>query len=134
MAASVANPRRALKASPRRKSVRPPVAPSPFEPFEPIELTTEADTNEESLVHLFSIDGEKYYVSGSQDVTLALRYARILKNEGQELAMLWLFEEVLTAEACEALENMRRLKPESLAKILVALQQIILGNLDAPKK
>jgi hypothetical protein len=129
---ATASPSRTRKSAAKKTVAAPRTAAVPQD-FEPIELTTEQDTNEESLVHLFSVNGEKYFVSNAQDVGLALQYLKRIRTEGQELAMLWLFETLLTGEAFDALVGMRRLKPESLAKVAGALQKILLGGMDAPK-
>jgi hypothetical protein len=137
---TAANPTRTRAKAPARKSAtsrrsaskRPVVEPLEAD-FEPIELSTEADSNEEKLVHLFSVDGKAYYVSAAQDVGLALRYVKVATTQGQEFAILWLLENVLTPEAFEALVSIPRLKPESLAKVAVAVQKILLGGMEAPK-
>lgn len=136
---AAANPSRTRAKTPARKTAaaRKSAGKRPAEglpaDFEPIELSTEADSNEERLVHLFSVDGKAYYVSAAQDIGLALRYVKVATTQGQEIAILWLLENVLTPEAFEALVAIPRLKPESLAKVAAAVQKILLGGMEAPK-
>lgn len=137
---AAANPTRTRTKAPARKSTAPRRSIAKRAPvetlapdFEPIELSTETDSNEERLVHLFSVDGKAYHVSAAQDVGLALRYVKVATTQGQEMAILWLLETVLTPEAFEALTSIPRLKPESLAKVAVAVQKILLGGMEVPK-
>ncbi|HZP16307.1 MAG TPA: hypothetical protein VFA96_10815 [Nocardioides sp.] len=118
----------ARKSAAKRQNIEPLAAD-----FEPIELSTEADSNEEQLVHLFSVDGKAYYVSAAQDIGLALRYVKVATTKGENLAILWLLENVLTPEAFEALTAIPRLKPESLAKVAAAVQKLLIGGMEAPK-
>jgi len=137
---AAANPSRTRTKAPARKTTtarKSAAKRSPVEPlaadFEPIELSSEADSNEEKLVHLFSVDGTPYHVSAAQDIGLALRYVKVATTKGQEIAILWLLENVLTPEAFEALTSIPRLKPESLAKVAAAIQKILLGGMEVPK-
>lgn len=125
---ATASPSRTRKTAPRK-----PVGPAPDQDFEPIELTTQDDTAEEVMIHLFSIDGVQYHVPGTTNVALALRLLRKIKEEGEALAQLWLLETMLTEEGFEALMAMDRIKPESLAKVVLAIQKIVLGGLEVPK-
>jgi len=125
---ATASPSRTRKAAAKKAAV-----PAPVQDFEPIELTTENDTVDEVTVHLFSVNGVKYFVPGAPNVTLALRYLKRIKTEGEELAQLWLLETMLTEEGFDALIAMDRLKPESLAKVVLAIQKILLGGLEVPK-
>jgi hypothetical protein len=134
--ASTASPTRTRKSAARKTTVRKPAAeprPKVVEAdFEPIDLTTEADTAEEVMVRLFSIDGTPYYVPGTPDVGLAFKYLRVVRSQGQEMAVLWLLETALSEQAFDALVS-KRFKPEAWAKVAAALQTILLGGMEAPK-
>ena len=123
-------------ANPTRTRAKKSVAKTPVvspADFEPIEITTEDDSNDELLVHLFTVNGVPYHVSGAQDVGIALRYLRVAADEGEAKAILWLLEEVLSPEGLDALLSIPRLKPETLAKLAKAVQKIVMGAMEVPK-
>jgi hypothetical protein len=128
---TTANAARTRTAASRKKNAaKPPVVEAPFEP---IELTTEDDTNPEVLVHLFSVNGTKYYVPGQQDMAKALQYLKKVESVGPDLAALWMLEQVLSPEGFAALMGMKGLKAASLAKLTAVIQSIMLGAEEVPK-
>lgn len=92
----------------------------------------EAPTTEDT-VHVFTIDGQEYFIPGKPRVSLSLRYMRNLRKHGQAYAEALFLEEALGEEAHEALIGYEDLTPEDLEKVVEIATKAAFGGLEAPK-
>lgn len=102
------------------------------ERFEPVRLTrTEPEPAE--LVTLFYLDDEEYKVPARFPVNVALKYLRMARTEGQEVASGWLLEQVLGEDGYTALMNWGGLELEHLEQISTIAHKLVVGELEGPK-
>lgn len=113
----------------KKAAARPPVGRQ-LEGVEPVELSSSAPDREPDLVHIFSVDGTPYYLDRNQDATVALTYLRLVRSEGQNVALSYMFEEVMGTEAYEALMNCKGLTPAQLGQVMLVVQTVLLGSQD----
>ncbi|MGR4847913.1 hypothetical protein [Streptomyces sp. LARHCF252] len=85
-------------------------------------------------VPLFIIEGVTYSVLKKPRPNIGLRYMRVLKEEGQEIAVAGLLEAMLGKEAFVALTECEDLTEEEFEEIMNLVQKLALGNKEAPVK
>jgi hypothetical protein len=90
-------PKKRTGSRPSRLPVRPVGEP------EVVRFTTRTEPGEVETEPLFYIDDVEYRVPVHLPSTLALKYLRRIRKEGQDLAADWLLEQVLTPEGYDAL-------------------------------
>ena len=64
---------------------------------------------------------------------LALQFLKRARREGGEMALSWLMEVCLGADAYDDLAEQPDLETDDLKNIMGAIQKIALGGLEAPK-
>jgi hypothetical protein len=97
-----------------------------------IELTSETAGPIEE-VELFSIDGIVYTMPAKVGTNVSLQYLRMVRTQGQEVALGWLLERVIGEDAYEALMNCDGLTPDALAQVMEVVRQHTMGAVEAPK-
>lgn len=78
-------------------------------------------------VPIFSLDGTTYSISTKPRANVALRYLKILRNEGQEMAQAYMLEQLLPPDAYEALTNYDELTEDVLKAVMEKCQEVLLG-------
>lgn len=86
--------------------------------------------DEAEQVELFSLDGQMYSIPAKPKVNIALKYLRLVRQQGQEVAAGWLLEELLGTEAYEALMDFEDLTEEQLETVMMVAQTAILGAME----
>jgi len=74
-----------------------------------------------------------YDMPKKPNIGLALAYLKRARREGGELAMSWLMETVLGADAYDDLTEQDDLEPDDLKNIIATIQKIAMGGLETPK-
>jgi hypothetical protein len=97
-----------------------------------IELKT-ADAATVKMEDVFSIDGVTYQIASVITVNVALQYMRMLRTQGQEVALGWAIERVLGDDAYTALMNFDGLTPEQLAEVMDVVRIKLMGAVEGPK-
>jgi hypothetical protein len=97
-----------------------------------IALTTSEDEVAVDRVELFSIDGESFTVPVKVAPSFGMRYARIARKQGVELAADYMLETLLTTEGYEALmDYLDTVSEEKAAEVLElvmeACSQVLVG-------
>lgn len=96
-----------------------------------IELkTSEAPAIEDEPV--FSIDGRVFTMPKRVPVATALKYMRMVRKEGQDVAIGWAVEKVLGEEAYVALSEFDGLTKDQLAQVMEIVRQKLLGAVEGP--
>lgn len=99
-----------------------------------IDLTDGAFEPEDvEQVHLFTIGGVKYMAPTQVSASIAVEMLRRSSEDGAEATMWWVFNEVLGADAVEALSSYDGLTMVHLGKIFTACEEIITGSSPDPK-
>jgi hypothetical protein len=80
---------------------------------------------------LFSLRGQECKGLANPPASLMLRYVNTLRKRGANVAISWLLEEMLTPEACEALEDPAVSRPD-FRKVTDLLLGLLFGG-DVPK-
>lgn len=114
------------------KTTRPrkTAAASPPRPAPAIDLAADAfDPDTAGTVFLFELGGVEYHIPAHSRAGLIYEYIDIERAEGTEIAMWWLFGELLGEEGARAFRNYPRL---SRAHIRQA-QMVCLDTLMGPK-
>ncbi|GIH26074.1 hypothetical protein Aph01nite_43840 [Acrocarpospora phusangensis] len=70
-----------------------------------VHFKTRAEPAEVETEPLFYIDDVEYRIPVKLPVNLGLRYLRLIRQQGRDLAADWLLEQVLSEEGYEALAN-----------------------------
>lgn len=109
----------------KAKAVKAEVRP----PASLVEIVT-TDVPVAELVPLFSIDGRTYSIPGEVPASMALRMLDAMRRQGMEAAMSEALEELLGAEAYQALLQCRALTVDHLERIMAVVQTHVLGNLE----
>jgi hypothetical protein len=98
-----------------------------------IELETNTTEAQDERVELFSIDGKAYSISTKPRVNVALKYLRVAKNQGPDIATAYMLEQLLGEEGFEALTEYEDLTVEQFTQIVAIAQEALMGSLDDPK-
>lgn len=85
-------------------------------------------------VPLFSIEGVVYSTPAKPGPSIGLKYMRVLKNEGQEIAVAGLLEDMLGEAGFKALSECEDLTTEELEQVMNEVQKRALGGKEAPAK
>lgn len=85
------------------------------------------------MVDLFSIDGTVYQMPAKIGANIALGYMRLVRTHGQEAALGWALEQVIGAEAYDALMGCDDLEPEDLEAVMKVVHENVMGAVEAPK-
>lgn len=99
-------------------------------PVEPLEFSTEDDGQPTPVVHLFSIDGQAYYVPAEPSAGIALQFMRRYRADpiaGQG----WVMEELLGEDAYRALASYKKLKAADLQKLIQIVLRLVMGSVEA---
>lgn len=81
-------------------------------------------------IPIFTIKGKTYSIPKKARVNVALGYLRDVRKHGAEFAAGKLMEAMLGEEAYDALVEYDDLTPEDLAKVMEAVQQVAMGELE----
>jgi hypothetical protein len=128
--------------TPTRKPRAPRKAPTPkprpvavpVDGFEPIRIVTPETPPEIELVEIFSIDGKPFCIPMDVSPSVSLRFMKLARLEGMEIAMAGLLEEMLGTEAYDALANYPHLTKEQFADVMVLIRRHTMGAVEAPKE
>ena len=93
-----------------------------------VRLSTTATPAPVELVPLFSIDDVEYGMPKKIRPNVSLRYLRMIREQGADVAGAWLLEEVIGTEAYEALMNYDGLEEEHLNQVMAIVQDHVLGQ------
>jgi hypothetical protein len=93
-----------------------------------VKLSTTAERAPVEMVPLFWIDDVEYGMPKKIRPNVSLKYLRMIRQQGQDVAGAWLLEEVIGAEAYEALMNYDALEEEHLNKVMAIVEQHVLGQ------
>lgn len=74
-----------------------------------------------------------YDMPAKPNAGLALQFLKRARREGGEMALSWLMEVSLGADAYDDLADQPDLEQDDLKNIMGAIQKIALGGLEAPK-
>lgn len=127
--ATTASSARTRTTAAKKAAARLPVGRQ-LEGVEPVQLSSEAQEREPDLVHIFSVDSTPYYMDRNQDANVALTYLRLVRERGENVALSYMFEEVMGVEAYEALMNCKGLTPAQLGQVMLVVQTVLLGSKD----
>lgn len=84
-------------------------------------------------VEVFELDGISYEIDKKPNVGLALRYLKIARLRGEEIAAGYLLEEALGSEGYDALSECRTLTKEDFAAVTETIKKHTMGGLEAGK-
>lgn len=123
--------------TPARRPVKAVDAEPDVEPLILLRRTRKVDTVEEKVL-LFAKeydDGEvqKFWITKRRMASLALKYMRKVRLEGDEVATAWILEEVLGTEAYVDLMEDAQLADDELMQIFSIVQNAVMGAVDDPK-
>lgn len=99
-----------------------------------LELVTPKSVEPVETVPLFSIDGKEYRIPLAPSAAMGLRYLKMLRTQGEMVANGWALEEMLGAEAYDALSNFKDLTADHLAQLSEIVGKHMLGSLEEPEK
>lgn len=136
MSASTATPRKsASRKTPARKAAATAPRPVavPLEGFAPIRIVTPEQPPEIEMIEIFSIDGKPYCVPKEVSPSLPLRFMKLARQVGSEIAMGALIEEMLGEEAYDALASCKYLKKEQFRDVMELINRHAMGAVEAPK-
>ncbi len=84
-------------------------------------------------IEIFRLGGAVYSIPDRPRVNLALKYLWLAKTRGEEIAGQWMLEELLGADAYQALMDFDDLTDTQFAAIMNRAQQVGLGSLEQGK-
>jgi hypothetical protein len=84
-------------------------------------------------IHVFTLGGVKYMAPETVPASLAVEMLRRTSEDGAEETMWWVFNEVLGADAVEALGSYKGLSMTHLGKLFTICESIITGSFADPK-
>ncbi|TQS30055.1 hypothetical protein [Microbispora sp. KK1-11] len=93
-----------------------------------VRLSTSAAPVAVEKVPLFSIDDVEYGMPATIRPNVALKYLRMVRTQGGDVAEAWLLEEVLGAEAYEALMEYDQLTVDQLNQVMAIVRDHVLGQ------
>lgn len=100
-------------------------------------LKLHSQTEEEAAavekVEVFELDGISYTIAKKPNVSLALRFLKMARIRGEEIAAGYLLEEALGSEAYDALASCLTLTPEDFAVVTETIKKHTMGGLEAGK-
>lgn len=123
--------KRAPRKTPAPKSK--PVA-VPLAGFEPIRIVTPEQPPETETIEIFSIDGKPFSIPLDVSPSVSLRFMKLARLEGMEIAMAGLLEEMLGSEAYDALANYPHLTKEQFSDVMLLVRRHTMGAVEAPKE
>ena len=85
-------------------------------------------------VALFIIDDVEYTVLKKPRPNIGLKYMRVLKEQGQEIAIAGLLEDMLGREGYVALTECEDLTEEEFEAVMALVQKLALGDREATGK
>ena len=97
----------------------------PAEPF--VFETQEVDTDYEDF---FSIDGEMFQIRKFIPPSLSLKALSLIREQGEAAVIPWMFDEVCSEGAYEALEGCESLRPEQLKAVVNHVNDRVVGQLE----
>lgn len=95
-----------------------------------VRLTTTTEPKPVEMVPLFYIDDVEYCIPAALPANLALKYLRKIRKEGPDIAADWLFEEVLSEDAYEALANHNFDDDAQFWQLFQVIEQRALGQME----
>ena len=97
-----------------------------------IALTTRPvdDDNVAESIELFTIDDVAYSIPSKPRVNVALKYLRLARTQGQDMAVGWLLEELLGEAGYTALMDYDDLTVEDLTSVAQAAVKVVLGAME----
>lgn len=115
-----------------KTTARRPAAARPVRQLDEVQVvdlrTDAAAEREPDLVEIFRIDGRPYAMDRNQDAGVVLRYLKLVRSKGENVALSYLFEEVMGQEAYEALTEFKGITPAQLGQVMLAVQTVLLGS------
>jgi hypothetical protein len=80
------------------------------------------------MVELFSIDGTAYSIPDKVRPALSLQYLRIARTQGVGIAEDWLADQLVGAEAYEALLNFPDITAEQITAVMRDARRVAFGE------
>ncbi|MEU8275703.1 hypothetical protein ACFYOK_10820 [Microbispora bryophytorum] len=93
-----------------------------------VRLSTTAERAPVEKVPLFWIDDAEYGMPKTIRPNVSLKYLRMIREQGADVAGAWLLEEVIGTDAYEALMNYDALEEEHLNRVMAIVQDHVLGK------
>jgi hypothetical protein len=129
----------ATTTTPRKRAPRKTTSPTrpvavPLNGFEPIRIVTPDQPAEVEMVEIFSIDNKPYCVPKDVSPSVSLRFMKLARLEGMEVAMAGLLEEMLGEEAYDALASYPHLTKEQFSDVMQLIRRHSMGAVEAPKE
>ncbi len=98
-----------------------------------LELVTATEAPTVETVELFSIDGVTYGMPKKLGPTLAMKYLRMARVRGEEIAMGWALEAVIGEAAYTALMDFDGLTAAQLSQVMEVVRLQLIGATEDPK-
>lgn len=95
--------------------------------FEPVRIRSDAPVDSERVV-LFYIDEKAYDIPKVVPPNTTIRYMRDVIYEGSEYALAIAMEEVLGAEAMEALAECKTISEDQVKEIMNLVERMLLAS------
>lgn len=99
-----------------------------------LELVTQDQPADVELIPLFSIDGKEYGIPKHVDMSIVLRTLKNMRNSSEMEALGQMLEELLGAEAYDALSNYKGLTGEHLKQLMDTVTEHAMGQLEDATK
>lgn len=112
------------------KAISGTVVTDPYD-FEPVELVPSGEEVEQ--VHLFTLDGEKYFIPRRVQFNVTLRAMEMFRTQGEVAAGAYILEALLGEDGYQALINYDELERDQFERITEIAQRIVLGDREKGK-
>lgn len=133
MAGTTTTARRApRKTTPRAK--RPVAVPrEQLDGHQPIRIVTTGPAPEVELVEAFSIDDRSYFIPKHVSPSVSLKFMKMARKGGMEIALGELLEQMLGEEAYDALANCPHVTDEQFWDVMQLVRHHAMGVIERPK-
>lgn len=110
-----------------KKTAKAAAAPKPRSV--PLVDLTEDDFDPDAVeqVHLFSLGAVDYTIPAESPVSVLLELQRLARDQGEDMAMLWLFDQLLGPVKARELCTYKRLSKANLNRVYAACVETLTG-------
>lgn len=96
--------------------------------YEPIVLTSSSDDSEVEMLHVFTIDGKKYYMPTEVPFSVSVKAMRVFAERGETAALDFQLHALLGDEGYNALLNFDDLQADDFKRIIELADQIVTAS------
>jgi hypothetical protein len=89
-----------------------------------------ADTYQEDVIHVFTYQGEDFYMPAYVPPALGLQALHRFRTEGEALAVSWLLERVLGSRAYTVLIGAEDVTKDQLLQVMRNVQAHVMGSVE----